>query len=196
MSETNEFAHTRNTIDFATSLALRTTPNKDLTVDPSFATQGKGKGKRRQDALAKEQLQRQQYAPAPWQHPTCTTTTLVLKWRSWCEMICPGEPQAYLMGEYLEGVPHYIGKLQSIDMSLQCAMDSTLAVTNRSEVNFVNACKFHVKCIGALREDVTKMDNTPSTWAMILLATTLVYFSEVSISHIIDVFRLLDLIRQ
>lgn len=181
LSETNEFVHTKNTVDFATSLALRTTPNKDFTVEPSYSMQGKGRRKRRNDALTKEQLQKQHYTPAPWQHPTCTTTTIVLRWRSWCEMICPGEPQAYLIGEYLEGVPHYIGKLQSVDMALQCAMDSTLAVTNRSDYNYVNACRFHVKTISALREDVVRLDNTPSTWAMILLATTLVYYSEVSI---------------
>jgi hypothetical protein len=108
-------------------------------------------------------------------------------------MICPGERQAYLIGEYLEGAPHYIGKFQSVDMAFQCAMDSTTVVTNRSEFNFVNACRLHVSTISALREDVGKMDNTPGAWAMILLATALVYFSQVSISHVILDVGLLDL---
>lgn len=95
-------------------------------------------------------------------------------------MICPGEPQPYVIGEYLEGMPHYLGYLQSIDLSLQCAIDSSLAFINRGEGNYINAYEFQVKSIARLRLDVGTANHSPRTWAMILLATALVYFSEVS----------------
>lgn len=85
-----------------------------------------------------------------------------------------------MIGDYLEGVAHYVGKLRSIDLALQSMVDSSHALLTRSESSYIKACELHSRSLIALRVDLENPDDTPASWAMVLLANSLVYFAEVS----------------
>lgn len=182
--ETSGIAGTKARMESSSALVLRTRSIQelptDLTVVIKPGQRTKRRGRHGDDATLEDQSAGQRYVPGPKQHPTCHSTTLILRWKSFSEMICPGEPQAYLFGEYLEGMPLYIGTLTSINLSLHCVIDSTLAVLNQTDGNYVKACELTVKSINALRTDLGTSNHSNRTWAMILLATALVNAAEVS----------------
>lgn len=111
--------------------------------------------------------------------PTSPEMSLVLRWRSWGNMICPGEPEPYLIGEYLEQMPCLIGHASSVDVSLRCAFASTLAVLNRSSSDYVQACELTLRTVAILRTTASTDYGSSISTMFALLALCVLSLSDV-----------------
>jgi hypothetical protein len=95
-------------------------------------------------------------------------------------MLCPDERQPYVIGDYLEGIPHFITNHSCIALSVQSAIEATMVLITRSGTQYIGACETLVRATNHLQLEISLPKRTPHDWAMILLAASLIQFAEVS----------------
>jgi hypothetical protein len=112
--------------------------------------------------------------------PTSPELSLALRWRSWSELVCPGEAHPYLVGEYLEQMPQLLGNAPGVDASIKCAFTSSLAVLNRHcPDNYVDACALAVRAVSAMRATASTALQNSMLATYTLLALALLNLAEV-----------------
>jgi hypothetical protein len=112
--------------------------------------------------------------------PTSPELSLALRWRSWSELVCPGEAHPYLVGEYLEQMPQLLGNAPGVDASIKCAFTSSLAVLNRHRPdNYVDACALAVRAVSTMRATASTALQNSMLATYTLLALALLNLAEV-----------------
>lgn len=80
-----------------------------------------------------------------------SSTNLVLRWRTICKAIAPGESEPYAMGEWMEIIPSRIGHSSTVDAALDCFVNSAVAYASSNEQNMAHIFSLNAKALAGVR---------------------------------------------
>lgn len=105
-------------------------------------------------------------------------TRLYQRWISFNDVVSAGCDTTYVMGDWFELIPQFIGRSSAVDAAFDCFLNSIAAFINRTSENFTKIYGSNATALKRVRADIDASSSGPIPDG-VLLAITLLAFAEV-----------------